>query len=459
LLSGGIALLGFPLDDVWHRLFGQDVTLWGPTHIQMIAGASLATLALIVLEVEALRTLGLAERPPPALRARRVIAGSAFLVGLSTLQGEFDFGVPQFRLVWHPILLALAAGVGLVAARIRLGRGGALAAVAFYLLVRGALALIVGPIIGHTTPKFPLYVAEAGLVELVALRFAVRERPITFGALAGTAIGTIGVAAEWGWSHVFWTNPWPSSLFPEGAITGLVAGVAGGVLGAFIGRALNGRPTVEHAPRWAAPLAALAVMGLVAYAIPMPTPKHEPVASVSLTTVQPPPKRKVQMVVRLNPPGAARNARWFTATAWQGGGSVIQKLKPIGPGVYRTTKPLPVYDNWKSTIRLQRGSQVLGVPVFFQSDPAIPAPAIPANSHFTRPFVKDKKLLQREQKPGVSSAVTLAAYSAVLAVGLSMFALLAWALVRLSTTLRAIPREPRPPVARAPSEVRTPTPA
>ena len=26
--AGGFALIGFPLDDVWHRLFGQDVTLW-----------------------------------------------------------------------------------------------------------------------------------------------------------------------------------------------------------------------------------------------------------------------------------------------------------------------------------------------------------------------------------------------------------------------------------------------
>jgi hypothetical protein len=30
-VAGFYALLGFPLDDVWHRLFGQDVTLWGPT--------------------------------------------------------------------------------------------------------------------------------------------------------------------------------------------------------------------------------------------------------------------------------------------------------------------------------------------------------------------------------------------------------------------------------------------
>src|SRR3954463_15194553 len=33
---GAFALTGFPLDDIWHRLFGQDVTLWGPTHLMLI---------------------------------------------------------------------------------------------------------------------------------------------------------------------------------------------------------------------------------------------------------------------------------------------------------------------------------------------------------------------------------------------------------------------------------------
>jgi len=34
---GLCAIIGFPLDDIWHRIFGQDVTLWGPTHL-MIGG-------------------------------------------------------------------------------------------------------------------------------------------------------------------------------------------------------------------------------------------------------------------------------------------------------------------------------------------------------------------------------------------------------------------------------------
>src|SRR5213078_2395640 len=79
LLSGGVALAGFPLDDIWHRLFGQDVTLWGPTHIQMVAGASLATLALFDLLVEAVRTSG---RRPRLQKPWWVLGGGAFLLGL-----------------------------------------------------------------------------------------------------------------------------------------------------------------------------------------------------------------------------------------------------------------------------------------------------------------------------------------------------------------------------------------
>ena len=50
---GTFALIGFPLDDVWHRLFGQDVTLWGPTHLMLIGGAAMTLIGLAVLLVEA----------------------------------------------------------------------------------------------------------------------------------------------------------------------------------------------------------------------------------------------------------------------------------------------------------------------------------------------------------------------------------------------------------------------
>ena len=46
---GAFALTGFPLDDVWHRLFGQDVTLWGPTHLMLIGGAGMTLIGQAVL--------------------------------------------------------------------------------------------------------------------------------------------------------------------------------------------------------------------------------------------------------------------------------------------------------------------------------------------------------------------------------------------------------------------------
>ena len=52
LAASAFALIGFPLDDVWHRIFGQDVTLWGPTHLMLIGGAGLTLIGSSILIVE-----------------------------------------------------------------------------------------------------------------------------------------------------------------------------------------------------------------------------------------------------------------------------------------------------------------------------------------------------------------------------------------------------------------------
>ena len=63
------------------------------------------------------------------------------IIGLSVFQIEFDFGVPQFRQVFEPMLIAAAAAFGLVAARIMLGRGAAIIAALFAIALRGLVAL------------------------------------------------------------------------------------------------------------------------------------------------------------------------------------------------------------------------------------------------------------------------------------------------------------------------------
>jgi hypothetical protein len=435
---GAFSLIGFPLDDVWHRLFGQDVTLWGPTHLMLIGGAAMTLVGIAVLTVEGLRAN--AELPEPRQETgftrwmRAVALTGGLMLGLSTFQAEFDFGVPQFQLVFQPLLTMLAAGTGLVLARIYGGRGSALGAVLFFIALRGALALAIGPVLGQTTPHFPLYVAEALLVEAIALRVST-ARPLRFGLWSGLAIGTVGLAAEWAWSHLWMPLPWPAALFPEGAVVGFLAAMAGAMLGAWIGAHL----AVEPGPRRpqlralavasAATLAALVAFGLYA------SPDQGRSARVVLHDVANGPGRWVEATIDVQPAAAAEDAEWFDVTAWQGGGLVVDPLERIGPGRYRTTEPVPVHGNWKTMVRLHEGNSLTALPLYLPRDAAIPVREIPAPAVFTRQFRDEHKLLQREQTGG-SPVVVALAYSTVIGIALGLLALLAWALHRLAFGVR-----------------------
>jgi hypothetical protein len=432
-VCGTFALSGFPLDDVWHTLFGQDVTLWGPTHVLMIAGASLATLGVWVLLVEGRRAVPRDESSAPWwLRLRVVMIAGGFLLGLSTLQGEFDYGVPQFQLVYQPILLMLAAGVGLVAARIRLGRLGALQTVASFLVIRGIFTLVIGPILGMSTLHIPLYIVEALVVELAAV-VVPRGRTLTLGVLSGVLIGSFGLAAEWGWSHVWMPLPWSGSLWPEAALLGFAAALAGGVLGGFVGRALlSADEAPQRAPRWLLPAAAVVAIFCIAFPLPMSSGSSAS-ATVALKTLNPPPNRTAAATIRISPASAVKDSQWLTMTAWQGGGLVVDRLHRIGPSTWRTTEPIPVHGKWKAMLRLENGRGIRAVPVYLPRDPAIPAKEVPATAHFTRPFVRDKKVLQREAVGG-STWLATPAYALLLAIAAVWLVTLGWGLRRLERT-------------------------
>ena len=223
---------------------------------------------------------------------------------------------------------------------------------------------------------------------------------------------------------------------PEGLIVAIVAGMSGGLLGSLIGAALASDRVPF--PRGIAPKLALAaaVAGLflmVGYGL------HVSHASGVTTTVAlqnlPSPKgeRYVSARVTLHPPGAAKDAKWLTVTAWQGHKKlVVDRLKPAGaPGVYRTTEPIPAYGDWKALVRLQTGDKLLGTPIYLPNDPAIPVKGVPATPQFTRPLGSDHKILQREAK-NVSGILPLFAYLAVLSIALGLCALIAWGLGRLA---------------------------
>jgi hypothetical protein len=460
-LCGAFALSGFPLDDMWHRLFGQDVTLWGPTHLMLIGGASMATLGAMALQSEAIGALGRdpeRDHPRPLVLLRRGLLAGSFLVALSTFQGEFDFSVPQFREVLHPVLIMLAAGIGLVTARVYLGRGGALLAVLGFLLIRGLIAVMVGEVWGQTTPHFPLYLVEAVLVEAAFVRAGTRS-PVATGAMAGGLIGTVGLAAEWGWTHVWMPLPWSDSLLPEAAIAGFITAVAAGAVGGFVGGALARpmqlagepeRPRLGRGARRAALAGLLALVAVIAWGLPISSDGPTS-AAVTLTDVPSSDGRNVQATIRFSPPDAVEGAHFANVTAWQGGGSVVSDLKEIRPGFYRTTEPIPVHDGWKALLRVHTGDSLVGVPIYLPRDRAIPAPGVPAQASFTRPFVRDVKILQREQKDDVPGALKVIAYLTVGSIAAGLIALIAWALLRLE----GAEPQPRRPRSRSRTSVRS----
>jgi hypothetical protein len=429
-LCGLFALIGFPLDDVWHRIFGQDVTLWGPTHLMLIGGAAMTLIGIAILQVEAERSNPRQHRAQRSLIAwtRRVALSGGLLIGLMVFPVEFDFGVPQFRMVFGPMLVMLAAGVALVAVRLWLGRGAALGAVAFFLLVRGVVSLIVGPVFGETTPHFALFIVEALVVEAVFLALP-RARPLTLGLMCGLGIGTLGLAAEWAWTNVWMPIPWTSDLLPEGAIIGFLAALGGSLLGAWVGERLasDERPRLR-ATRQGALAGAAIVAGLVIFSAFKPAAEGVS-AQVALDR---PSAEEVVPTVQMSPPDAAQGSEFFNVTAWQGGGLVIEELEPTGrPGEFTTSSPVPIGGSWKTIVRMSRGNTLSSMPIYMPEDPAIPAEGVPAAANFERTFIADFELLQREQKD-VAGWLTVVAYSVVAAIALALLVMIAWALHRLA---------------------------
>jgi hypothetical protein len=225
--------------------------------------------------------------------------------------------------------------------------------------------------------------------------------------------------------------PWPAELLPEAALLGIPMAIAASVLGAWVGARLGAaRVPYRRSLSVAAAVSSAVIAGLVGYALLKP-PAEGVRGTVTLEQVTAGAERTVDATVRLDPPDAADGSEWFMGAAWQGGGFTTEPLEEVSPGVYRTTEPLPVHGTWKAMLRLHDGRSLTALPVYFPRDEAIPAAEIPAEPRFTRQFVADHELLQREQKDGVSPLLTVAAYGTVLAITLAFLGLFAWAVHRI----------------------------
>jgi hypothetical protein len=461
---GLYALTGFPLDDIWHRIFGQDVTLWGPTHLMMIGGAGFSLFAVLMLEYEGGRVMP--ETPPegvfareerPLIKILRYLSCGGLLIGMSVYQIEFDFGVPQFRLVFQPMLIAAAATIGTIVARMTMGRGAAIIAALFAIALRGAVALVVGPILGAAINWFPLYLGPAVVVEVLAFTPLFR-RPILFGAVAGLGVGTVGIWLESLWIGAVYHYPWPMSLWGEALAMAVPVAVLAGMCAAMFGMVLTG----QRLPGKAIGIAVVAVTVLVtgaavANGLHIRVPKQD-TATVSLTDLPSPPgQRMVSADVQINPPNlVSNNPDWLSILSWQGRmqhhrGLYVDRLQRVGPGHYRSTQPIPVWGSWKTLLRVQDGRTMTALPIWEPADDAIPAPEIPALASSTRPFVLEVTILQRERDPNVPAWLFTAGGIVVLTFTLMVISALTWGAGRINAADSA-PRRPEQEADRAPPQ-------
>jgi len=453
---GLYAIIGFPLDDLWHRTFGQDVTLWGPTHLMMIGGACFSLFAVLMLEREGEAAQDEEVAFSAFITFLRYLSFGGMFIGLSVYQIEYDFGVEQFRLVLQPMLIAAAATLAAVAARITMGRGAAILAALFAIALRGGVALLVGPILGAPINWFPLYLGPALVVELVALT-PLFKRPIAFGAVAGLGVGTVGLWLESLWIGAVYHYAWPTSMWGEALAMAVPVAVLTGICGALFGMVLTGQRLPSRPIGISVVVAAVLVIGgAVANGLHIVVPRED-TATITLTD-QPSPagQRMVRADVLLTPPTmVSDHPEWLTILSWQGRmennrGLAIDRLKKVGPGHYVSTQPVPVWGSWKTLLRVQDGYTMTAVPIYEPADDAIPAPEVPALTSSTRPFVQEITILQRERDQNAPEWLYTAGSIVVLFLTLMVIAALTWGAGRINNSLAEPERvEEKRPIPKA----------
>jgi len=430
MLMGMIALTGFPLDDVWHRIFGQDVTEWGPTHVVMIGGSVLSCLGILLSSAEARQvahpnTNALQRAVPQAFTAVAVLI---FLVGPAAFLLEFAFGIPQFPLINDALVIALMTSLAFVFASFG-GVRAVLSLWAAYVALQFVLAGLNVHVFDALMP-WPTLLAGGALVAVVLTRFA---RPtLAYGAVGGALVATGAILGDFVWTNAVRPLPWPGELLPHALAFGVPLGAAMGVVSVWLKArtteiAATELPTPEdeRLPLGRAAAAAFAV-ALVAFGWNVP-PRHDAhvVADVTVLDETPGPQREVRLRVELDPTSAADDAWWFQSLSWQGGGAVHEDLHEVSPGVYETTGHVPAYGDWKTLIRLHLPTNTLvAAPVFMPADEAIPVGEYPLASG-PREFVQEAKILRREEKPGVATWISGTSYAVVGGAFLSLFVLAA----------------------------------
>jgi hypothetical protein len=169
-------------------------------------------------------------------------------------------------------------------------------------------------------------------------------------------------------------------------------------------------------------------LALVALFLPLPRTGGDGTRATIVPT--PAGDGHADVAVTLDPPSAARGAQWFEILSWQGRtpGRLRQltALREVGPGRYVTERPVPVSGNWKTMLRLAKGTHLMALPVYLPPSPQAKRAGVPARPR-AGAMQADTFILQREARGG-PAWLTTSAYAVLGVVVAVWLGLLAWAL-------------------------------
>ena len=236
-VGAALELLFAPMDELWHRLFGIDVTLWAPMHLIGIMGLTLASFGgLVSAWLE--RRLAVNEERRQHFGRVTLFFAAAVLGWIILLLAEFDFNTPQFPSFWHPVLLIglppmilvlvrtltawywAATVTALLYTAFRLGLAG-------WLMTTASLDLA-----GYTRPLISLLILAGLAVDLLARR----DFP---GWLLGLGTGAVILLTNWPLVALGSGIVWYPDVLARAVLPGLALAASTGSLGAWIAGSLN----------------------------------------------------------------------------------------------------------------------------------------------------------------------------------------------------------------------------
>lgn len=261
-----VIVLAVPTDLTWHAVFGKDLLIWSPPHLQGVLGGALGALGMLFV------VAGQKGRGP---FARAWLWRLTMLLPLVSLLHYVHWSLAHYAIFpwtrtpdFYPFIVSLTVPLVMVAAARAVGpwapTGAGLLFFAAIVLIDAGLALA-----GFARPAVtPVFAVPAVAVSLLYAATPRRHHGLALAGAAGVVFMLAFVAMEAAWMAWVIGQPWPLTRvlggLPRVVGIGAVMGGVGWVLGGFLlASAAPGDVAAlfggVRRARWAARLAVLIV--------------------------------------------------------------------------------------------------------------------------------------------------------------------------------------------------------